>query len=169
VGDEICVTGHLGDAAAALHCLERNDADARALRERLERPRPRVHAGQALRGLAHAAIDISDGLLSEVHHISHASAVGVELRADAVPQSPALRALFDPVAAREFALVGGDAYELCFTAAPADGPRVRATLAAVGCEDFAIGRIVAGSDVRVLDAQGKVMDLAQRGWEHFRA
>jgi thiamine-monophosphate kinase len=169
IGDEIHVTGHLGDAAAALQCLDRTDADARTLRERLERPNPRVQAGQALRGLAHAAIDISDGLLSEAHHISRASAVGVELDAEAVPQSPALRSVFDPRAAREFALVGGDAYELCFTAAPADGPRVRAALAAVDCEDFAIGRIVAGSDVRVFDAQGKVMDLAQHGWEHFRA
>jgi thiamine-monophosphate kinase len=168
LGDEIYVTGYLGDAAAALQCLDRNDADARALRERLERPSPRVRAGQVLRGLAHAAIDISDGLLSELHHISRASAVGVEVRADAVPQSGALRAVFDPVAAREFALVGGDAYELCFTAASCDAPRVRKALAEVGCEAFAIGRIVAGHDVRVLDVHGDVVETAQRGWEHFR-
>lgn len=169
VGDQLFVTGTLGDAAAALHCLDHDDADAHALRTRLDRPEPRVAVGQALRGLAHAAIDISDGLLADLAHVCTASGVGAEIRAADLPCSPALSSLFDAATARDFALAGGDDYELCFSAPAARSAEVMASLARLGCGITCIGRAVEGDDVRVFDEQGAPVTPAHKGWEHFNA
>ena len=174
VGDAIMVTGTLGDALAGLYALRdppRDDPPHAALRaqlvERLNRPVPRVVAGIALRGLASACIDVSDGLLADLGHICVASAVGAELDAHALPLSRALRELHGEAQALEFALGGGDNYELCFTVPPAHLQQALTDLGQAGCAVTRIGRIVAGEGVRVRDAQGQWLTPQMHGWEHF--
>ncbi len=203
-GDEVWVTGTLGDAAAGL-ALALGEAtgevsggalapaDARFLRGRLDRPTPRVAAGLALRGLASAALDLSDGLLADLGHLLAASGVGAELEADALPFSPALAAYVAArVQAREQALAGvadagapsaqaaaaalrrrlqlagGDDYELCFSAPPAAADAVRAALAAAGATATRIGRLVPTPGLRLRAADGLPLPVpARAGWDHF--
>lgn len=167
VGDAVFVTGTLGDAAGALGLLQVDQTAPDALRTRLDRPQPRVATGLALRGITHACIDISDGLLADLGHICTASDVGAELDADLLPLSPALHAAFDVAICRGFALAGGDDYELCFTVPAASELRIAPLLAQAGCVATRIGRIVAGSGVRVLNANGHDITATQAGWEHF--
>jgi thiamine-monophosphate kinase len=172
-GDAVLVTGTLGDAAAGLRCLQAQ-MDVRtsqrdALVERLNRPVPRLAAGLALRGRASACLDVSDGLLADLGHLCEASGVGAEIDAALLPCSPALLDLFDEVTARDFALSGGDDYELCFTVPAARVAEVQADLARLGCGATRIGRIVAGEGVRVRDADGGWLEPARLGWDHFAA
>ena len=167
VGDAVFVTGTLGDAAGALRLLRDSENNGVALRARLDRPEPRIAAGLALRGIASACIDVSDGLLADLDHICAASKVGAEIEADALPVSPALAASFDAKTCRDLALSGGDDYELCFTAPAAREMEIIETLARAGCGATRIGRIVAGSGVRALDASGNEIEIARAGWEHF--
>jgi thiamine-monophosphate kinase len=166
VDDRLWVTGTLGDAAAGLDLWRQrvqNRPGMRALFERLHRPTPRVAAGIALRGHAHAAIDISDGLLADLGHLCQAGAVGAEVLADRLPVSAALAGL--PASRRQaWQLAGGDDYELLFTL-PADleaGPLMPDELAVTE-----IGRIVAEPGVRVLDAKGRAMRIDRAGYRHF--
>ncbi|NII12051.1 thiamine-phosphate kinase [Oleiagrimonas sp. C23AA] len=178
-GDVVMVTGTLGDAAGGLACLDRSHPRAAALMEapealraalltRLNRPEPRVAAGLQLREVATACIDVSDGLLADLAHITAASGVGAHIDAAALPLSSALLTLF-PEQATALALGGGDDYELCFTV-PADAAaQVSADLARLGCGATRIGRIVAGEGVRAFDAEGQDVTPPRRGWEHFGA
>lgn len=174
VGDSVFVTGALGDAAGALRML----GDARrgtqepgqndvALRARLDRPEPRIAAGLALRGIAGACIDVSDGLLADLGHVCACSEVGAEIESGALPVSPELAASFDAQTCRDLALSGGDDYELCFTMPSAREKEIIGILAHAGCRATRIGRIVAGSGVRVLDADAHEIEVAHAGWEHF--
>lgn len=166
-GDHVFVTGTLGDAAAALARLERMDEAARHLHARLNRPQPRLAAGEALRNLATAAIDISDGLLADLGHICRASGVGASVRETALPLSPALTQVCDAAAARDHALAGGDDYELCFTVPPDQVDHVAECLQATDDTATCIGRIGAGDRVEVLGADGKAHQSTHGGWEHF--
>lgn len=119
-GDRLCVSGTLGDAAAGLFLLGGADtsissADAAFLQGRFSQPTPRLALGQTLRGIATAAIDVSDGLLADAAHLARLSSVGLTIDPGAIPISAALRAYPDPAQAREWALRGGDDYELLFT------------------------------------------------------
>jgi thiamine-monophosphate kinase len=172
VGDAVLVTGTLGDAAAGLACLSSRAADSPAaareyLLARLNRPEPRLSAGMALRGKASACIDISDGLLADLGHLCRASGVGAEIDAALLPRSSAMLGVFDEVAARDFALSGGDDYELCFTVPTQLVGDVQADLARLGCGCTRIGFIVAGSAVQVRDIDGSSMAFARQGWDHF--
>lgn len=174
VGDAVLVTGTLGDAAAGLHALQQplRDDDTRAglrdfLIERLNRPTPRLAAGAALRGQASACIDISDGLLADLGHVCAASGVGAEIDAALLPRSPALMALYDEAGAAQFALSGGDDYELCFTVPAQRLADVQADLSRLGCGATRIGRIVEGAGVRVRGAGGEWLATDRAGWEHF--
>lgn len=166
-GDAVFVTGTLGDAAGALHLLQDRGHAPEALSKRMARPEPRVAAGLALRGLAHACIDVSDGLLADLGHVCATSGVGAVLDAHALPLSPALAAAFDPATCRALALAGGDDYELCFTAPPARETGIVDRLERAGCGATRIGRVVAGSGVRAVDARGNVVAPPHAGWEHF--
>jgi thiamine-monophosphate kinase len=171
-GDAIFVTGTLGDAAAGLALVQQGgheDARSAYLIGRLNRPTPRISAGLALRGLAHACIDISDGLLADLGHICEASGVGAEIDVSLLPRSSALLDLFDDAAARDFALSGGDDYELCFTVPSQHVATVQADLARLGCGATRIGRMVEGAGVRVRDAHGQWLEPNHRGWDHFGA
>lgn len=170
--DAIFVTGTLGDAAGALRMMRGPDRHASsgvppAMAMRMHRPVPRVAAGLALRGLANACIDVSDGLLADLGHVCATSGVGAELDMATLPLSAALRAAFDEAACREFALSGGDDYELCFTAPAQQQTEIETRLAGAGCHATRIGRIVAGTGVRVLDANGNAIATPRAGWEHF--
>jgi thiamine-monophosphate kinase len=178
LGDAVCVTGTLGDAAAGLRCLDKDDAEAgrllsaplgsrEALIERLTRPTPRLAQGLALRQRASACIDVSDGLLADIGHICVASGMGADLDIESLPSSPALLSLFDAETRHAFQLAGGDDYELCFTVADADAPALLGDLARSGCGATRIGRIVAEPGVRVHDNAGNPVAGARRGWEHF--
>ncbi|HEU4669120.1 MAG TPA: thiamine-phosphate kinase [Dyella sp.] len=171
-GDLVFVTGTLGDAAAALQRLAQaadpDEEKRRAwLRTRLNRPQPRVAAGLALRDRASACIDISDGLLADLGHLCSASAVGAELDAARLPLSSALLGCCEPITARDCALSGGDDYELCFTVSPARAAEVQADLARLGCGATRIGRIVAGTGVRVRGEDGQWLAPGRTGWDHF--
>ena len=167
-GDDIWVSGTLGDAALGLKVLQGElevAVDARAaLIAHYRLPQPRLALGQALRGVAGAAIDISDGLIADLGHILEASGVGAELRADQLPLSAAAR---DLPGARDAALAGGDDYELLFTASPARRAEIAALARRLGLPLTCIGQIRAGSDLSILDAAGQEIKVAKRGWQHF--
>ena len=171
-GDVVMVTGTLGDAAAGLHLLQHGGADGMLvdyLVERLQRPTPRVAAGLALRERASACLDVSDGLVADLGHICAASGVGAEIESALLPRSSALLGLFDDGSARDFALGGGDDYELCFTVPAARAAEVQADLARLGCGAARIGRIVEGEGVRVRGEDGAWLEPARQGWDHFAA
>lgn len=146
-GDEVWVSGTLGDAAGALAQWRAGGDRDGALRMRLDRPTPRVALGRALRGIASTCIDVSDGLLADLGHVCGASGVGAEVDADALPASEALRAAFDAPHRRALQATGGDDYELCFTAPPSRRDAVQALAARLALPLMCIGRVVAGRDV----------------------
>ncbi len=171
-GDHVYVTGPLGDAALALRVLQQGLAlpgGTAAVRRRLDRPTPRLREGQALRGLAHAAIDISDGLCADLGHILEAGAVGATLWVDSLPLSPIMEeavALLGREPCLALALGGGDDYGLCFTAAPEDEAVLRRRLEAVGGRLWAVGEIEARPGLRCLDGDGRSFPCAE-GYDHF--
>jgi thiamine-monophosphate kinase len=170
-GDELWVSGTLGDARAALECFRGTLAltgDAfEQLRRAMELPQPRVALGMALRGVASSAIDISDGLLGDLGHIMKRSEVGARVDVDAVPRSALLAAL-PPSVQRLCLLHGGDDYELLFTAAPTRRDAVLAAARGAGVAVSCIGHIESGSHLRVLDGAGRVLDESAAGFDHFK-
>jgi thiamine-monophosphate kinase len=172
-GDVLLVTGTLGDAAGGLQLLQRNhgveNAEAAYLIERLNRPTPRVAAGLALRERATACIDVSDGLLADLGHVCVSSQVGADIEAGLLPCSSSLLHVFGETAAREFALSGGDDYELCFTVPAQHVASVQADLTKLGCGATRIGRIVEGEGIAVRDSEGHRLELSRQGWDHFNA
>jgi thiamine-monophosphate kinase len=172
-GDDLWVTGTLGDAAAglALALGAPPAADWAAehrdfLLARLHRPTPRIAAGLALRGVARAAIDVSDGLLADLGHVLAASRVGAELWLDALPASPALAAV-DAPARWCWQAGGGDDYELCFTAPAAHRDAVEAALAASATPGRRVGTIVASPGLRALAPDGRQWHPPHAGYQHF--
>jgi len=166
VGDEVWVTGTLGDAAAALRQWSAGRPVALELQSRLDRPTPRVAAGIALRGLASACIDVSDGLLADLGHLLEASGVGADIDIAGLPTSAALAAWNDE-SRWQAQLSGGDDYELCFTAPQALRAQVERALAATGTAATPIGRIVAKRGCRVRTPQGSDWHPARHGYRHF--
>jgi thiamine-monophosphate kinase len=170
-GDELWVSGTLGDARLALEVFRGNlvldGAAFEQARDAMERPQPRIALGLALRGLATSAIDVSDGLLGDLGHILRASRVGAEVEIDALPHSAHLAAV--PLALRrECTLAGGDDYELVFSA-PADrADAIAAAGRAGGVALTRIGRIEAEPGLRLVDAAGRAVDNRFGGFDHFR-
>lgn len=167
VGDNIYVSGTLGDAGLALQKLYQGQPVAIALRERLERPTPRLALGQALRGLAHAAIDISDGLAADLGHILQQSNVGAELQLAALPHSENFKQYLVQGGNPTLALTAGDDYELCFTVAPQHRAELEAKALQLACPVTWIGEIKAEIGLRIIDANGQAIILNQFGYEHF--
>lgn len=171
-GDDVYVSGTLGDARLALealhgalslppHVLE-------AAQARLDRPAPRVRLGLALRGVASSAIDVSDGLAGDLGHILQQSGVGARLEADAL-----LRVMAAPVHAvaeerrLAFVLAGGDDYELAFTASPARRDAVALASRAAGVPVTRIGRIESAPGLRVFDRDGRALPQTFASFDHF--
>lgn len=167
-GDAVCITGQLGDAAAGLQHIQTGsfDPDDACVRAFCF-PEPRIAAGIALRGIASAAIDVSDGLLADLAHLLEADNLGATLDLAALPLSARLRATHDLAAARQRALIGGDDYELCFTLPEARLPELQARLAACQCAVTRIGSVDAAAGLRLRDENGVVQSIAAAGYRHF--
>lgn len=166
VGDDVWVTGTLGDAAAALEALLQGRDVPRSLRQRLDRPTPRVAAGRRLSGLAHACIDISDGLLADLAHICENSGVGAEIKLVELPASADLASV-ESNRRWGWQACGGDDYELCFTASPRNRELIVQALDFTDVSATRIGRIVAAQGVRAFDADAQEWRPSTRGYEHF--
>lgn len=166
VGDLVCVTGQLGDAALALRCLQ---GDQRAkpflndLRHRLELPQPRLAAGCSLRGLAHSAIDLSDGLISDLGHILKQSGVGATLQLADLPLSPQLQSYCQSEDDLSLPLAGGDDYELCFTLPPAKLSEAQHLIADL----TVVGQIDQQPGMRLQRKNGSLLEQHLSGYEHF--
>ncbi len=158
-GDTIFVTGYVGDAAAGLERLSQGHRDD-YLASRFLRPAARVDYGQALVGVASAAIDLSDGLYADLQKMLTASGVGAEIDLNCLPISAALQAKFDPSEQRRFALSGGDDYELCFTV-PHDKPPDAGDVGVT-----AIGKVTDSQQFVCLD-DGVVVPFDDSGYRHF--
>lgn len=172
VGDDIWVSGTLGDAAGALQLWQRGELDVTRpaadpaweyLRQRLLRPMPRVQLGLALRGIATAAVDVSDGLLADLGHIAARSGVAAHVDADLLPCSTALQRVLSREAARSCALQGGDDYELCFTAPVSSRQRLLALSGELGISLTRTGTMVHGEGVHCPGSG------ATHGYVHFRS
>lgn len=172
VGDEIWVSGTIGDAALSLAHLQGrialSDAEFSACVTSLHKPQPRVVLGLALRGIASSAIDISDGLVADLGHILEASQAGAQVDFLALPVSPTMGRYLDGLLGKLCALSGGDDYELCFTAPRERHEELSGISARLGLPLTCIGQIVAGSGCIVHDAAGNPMKLENSGYDHFR-
>lgn len=169
-GDELWVSGRLGDARLALEAFRgtvalRGEA-FEDVRRAMERPQPRVALGIALRGVASAAIDLSDGLVGDLGHVMRASRVGATLRLADVPHGPHVAACGE-AQRRQCLLVGGDDYELLFTAPASARARVRDAGARAGVAVTCIGTADAEPGLRIVDAAGAPVVLAERAFDHF--
>jgi thiamine-monophosphate kinase len=177
-GDDLWVSGSVGEARLALEAfrgtLHLCASDFMAVRARMERPTPRVALGLALRGVAHAAIDLSDGLLGDLGHVLTASRVGAcvetkwmsnTIAYNIIKSSDRLGFLY------EFMLTGGDDYELVFTAPPLAREAVLSASMQAKVAVTRIGHITASPGLTLLDAQGQPLPSAQthtlRGFDHF--
>lgn len=167
VGDELWVSGTLGDAAGALARWKSGSDIEAGLRARLDRPSPRVALGRALRGIAHACIDVSDGLLADLGHVCGASGAAALVEVDALPTSDGLRDAFGIDQRRLLQATGGDDYELCFSVAPASRGAVLAAAREAGVAVTRVGRVTAGEGVTVCDAGGEAWSAPAPGWVHF--
>lgn len=171
-GDDVWVSGTLGDARLALEAFRGTVAlDAAAfesVRRRMEQPAPRVALGVALRGVAHSAIDASDGLHGDLSHLLRRSGVGATIDVDALPASDVLRRQPRELQ-RLCTLTGGDDYELVFTAAAARRDDVAAAAERAGVTVARIGRIDAEPGLRCTDADGQPATPAGASFDHFRS
>jgi thiamine-monophosphate kinase len=168
-GDDVYVTGTLGDAAGALPLLARGGtmtATESELIARFEYPSPRVEAGLALASVAAAAIDVSDGLVADLGHICRQSGCGARIDVERLPLSRALGGLYSADRAVDFALGGGDDYELCFTARREQAAAVAAALAECATPFTRIGELVTGNEV-VFCRGGRPVALTVSGYTHF--
>lgn len=171
VGDQIYITGTLGAAAAALNYLTKATPDAleQQLLERYYRPVPRINEALQLRQIASAAIDISDGLLADLGHIAAASGLGANLEIEKVPLFPGLAERIGKARALACALMGGDDYELCFTAPASKQQHLQPLLNSGAITQ--VGEMTAGLGVTCLDERGRPItpDIFgdQQGYQHF--
>lgn len=171
-GDDVWVSGELGTAALGLAHQQGRIALAPAAaarcRRALDLPQPRVALGLGLRGVAHAAIDVSDGLAADLGHICERSSLGADVRLDRVPCSRILARCPERRLAEHALIAGGDDYELCFTAPPRRRADIERLGARLGLRLTCIGSMRKGQGVRVLREDGSVYQNLHRGFDHFR-
>jgi len=170
VGDDVWLSGTVGDARLALGALRNEWAltpEALAqVQPRMDMPTPRIALGLALRGIARAALDVSDGLLGDLGHILTQSRVGATITVDHVPRSATLAAQ-SPALQLQCTLAGGDDYELCFTAPAEARDAVLAAGQHAGVAVTRIGRIDADAGLRLIDAQGAPVVFTHGSFDHF--
>ncbi|MCH5050729.1 thiamine-phosphate kinase [Pectobacterium aquaticum] len=172
IGDWIYVTGSLGDSAAGLAILQNtlyvDDEETRQrLLQRHLRPQPRILQGQALRDLASSAIDLSDGLISDLQHILKASECGARINLESIPQSDWLRGCVDEEQALRWALSGGEDYELCFTVPEINRGALELALGHLGADYTCIGQIGPSSEGLRFFRDNKATELNWKGYDHF--
>ncbi|HJN50951.1 MAG: thiamine-phosphate kinase [Pseudomonadales bacterium] len=171
IDDDIYVTGFLGDAAAGLQLSKQNgpprSSDEDYLYGRFAYPEARVSAGRGLLRLATSAIDISDGLLADLGHIADSSNTGALVYSHRIPLSGQLLAHVAGREALDYALSGGDDYELCFTAPEGQRSAIEQVAQDSGVTMTRIGKIVAGRQITCVDDSGNEVIAAARGYHHF--
>jgi thiamine-monophosphate kinase len=172
-GDRIWVSGTIGDAFLGLQVLRGGYpslalADRAALTQRFQLPEPRTALGPRLAGIAHAMLDVSDGLIADLGHICEASRTGATVALPSLPLSPAARraVALDPDLPARLAAAGDD-YELLFTAPPEAGEAIGRLAAELGLAITAIGAIEERAGVRLVDAAGNPIPVATAGYRHF--
>jgi len=171
-GDIVYVTGTIGDAGGGLELVKAEPA-RRAdweteLIARYHLPRPRLAFGQALRGIARASLDVSDGLIADLAHIAESSHVRIEILAGRVPLSDGLRRLYgEETSAMMRAATAGDDYEIAFTAGPEHRDAIKETAARTNTRVTEIGRVAAGEGAVLIDDRGDEVFLARKGYTHF--
>ncbi|HEV7822636.1 MAG TPA: thiamine-phosphate kinase [Burkholderiales bacterium] len=174
-GDDIWVSGTLGDAALALAAIKRRirlkPGELALCAARLHAPMPRIELGLTLRGIAHSAIDISDGLLADLGHVLESSQLAAEIELAALPASAVLRRYLDRVAACAALLAGGDDYELCFTAPAEVRERILRAGRRAGVAVTRIGKVRsyrAGTPRLIVRApDGAALRVVRGGYDHF--
>jgi thiamine-monophosphate kinase len=173
-GDDVWVSGTLGDARLALEAFRGTVSLPQpvfaAARERMDRPQPRLALGMALRGIASAAIDVSDGLLGDLAHVLDASRVGatIELAAAANLLASAKAPNWPDERVQDLVFGGGDDYELAFTAPPRHRAAVEAAAAQSATRVTRFGRVEAAPGLRLVDAQGQAVQRRFAGFDHFQ-
>ncbi len=170
VGDDIYVTGTLGDAALALHRLKHDlteEPGIEALLLRLERPHPRVAVGLAVRDMAHSAIDLSDGLAADLGHILESSGVGARVELSRLPCSAPVAEFIRARDDWSLAVAGGDDYELCLTLPEACRPEMAGLSHSLGLPITRIGRIEDTPGLRWYDETGRLWKPDRSGFDHF--
>lgn len=169
-GDALYVTGCLGDGAAALAVLQGrlqvDDTAAKYLHQRFYRPMPQLLAGALLAGVASAAIDVSDGLCADLEKICHASSVGAQVDVSRLPIAEIWREQATADECLQWALAGGDDYQLCFTVPQTQMGKVDAWIASGVLDASAIGEITGLSGVSLVN-EGRPYQPASRGYNHF--
>jgi thiamine-monophosphate kinase len=172
-GNDVWVSGHIGDAALAVAHrhgkLVLEEADYHEAVMRLYEPTPRVNLGQALRGVATAAIDVSDGLLADLGHICRLSKVGAVVELAEVPVSPIGAKHIGSDAGRNAIVAGGDDYELCFTAHPNSRESIQDLAKVLDVPLARIGQVKRGRGVSLVGPDGKAVKIDGRGFDHFSA
>ncbi|HEY7986436.1 MAG TPA: thiamine-phosphate kinase [Methylophilaceae bacterium] len=170
-GDDIWVTGRLGNAALGLAALK-GEVPADGLEEciaALHTPQPRIELGIALRGTAHAAIDISDGLMADLGHILKRSRRGADIRLNDIPRSASISSMMRQPLGMHCLLAGGDDYELCFTAPKRHDDRIVGLRDTLNIPIARIGSITSTNELRLLDGYGKPIEFDESGYDHFAA
>lgn len=169
IGDDIWVSGQLGNAALALAGLQGHIpvAGLEPCLPALYSPQPRVELGLGLRGHARAAIDISDGLIADLGHILQRSNCGADIKLDLIPRSANLAGFMSHPLGMHCLLAGGDDYELCFTAPENQDGYIAALRDKLNIRLTRIGKITAGRELRLLDLQGKPITFTGSGYDHF--
>jgi thiamine-monophosphate kinase len=172
-GDEIWVSGQLGDAALILahldHSIVLDPHEVAMYAPRLHEPTPRLALGRALLGVAHSCVDVSDGLAADLGHILERSQVAAVVQLGRVPRSRLVERKLPATVALRAMLAGGDDYELCFTAAPERHAEVIEIGKRLGVAVTSVGRIEEGAGLTVLDESGEPTDIGVAGWDHFGA
>ena len=170
IGDFILVTNTLGDGAAALAAIQKThifaDEHTDYLLQRFYRPTPRLVESAMICTIASSALDISDGLVADLQHICDASDLGAVIDVENVPLSPALQSLNNVPQALEWALSGGDDYELCFTVPPEKMADIAMLIAQGKLQATVIGEMVAGNKV-ICEYEGQPFELTRTGYQHF--
>src|SRR5690606_37434839 len=172
VGNDIWVSGNVGDAALAVAHRHGKvvlaEEDYREAVMRLYEPTPRVALGQALRGLATSAIDVSDGLLADLTHICKLSGVGATVDLARVPVSGIGAKHIGSDEGRNAIVAGGDDYELCFTAHPNSRESIEDLVKMLGIPITRVGQVKRGKGVSLLGSDGKPVKIDGRGYDHFK-
>jgi thiamine-monophosphate kinase len=170
VGDFILVTNFVGDGAAALAAIQNThtftDEHIEYLLQRFYRPTPRLSESVLIREIASSALDISDGLVADLQHICDASDLGAVIDIENLPLSPAVKSLNNDSQAYQWALSGGDDYELCFTVPPEKMADIAMLIAQGKLQATVIGEVTAGSKV-ICEYEGEPFELAKTGYQHF--
>lgn len=172
-GDEIWVSGSLGGAALAVHKIQKNTLDAKkpsdqSLVEKLQHPQPRINLGLALRGIAHSAIDLSDGLIADLSHILESSQLGAAIDWSKIPHFDSAPENLSVETIQTFALTGGDDYELCFTAPSNRHSDIINIGKSLGIPLSQVGIIKAIEGLIVLDDKNNPISIQGTGYDHFK-